>query len=73
MYCPRSAPYSYDLHAERVGLTADGNDGARLGCVHAIHVTSFPLMARNLTEAACLDRVKKKERGVITLRCAYPA
>jgi hypothetical protein len=51
MYCHKSAPHSCDLHAERVGLTADGNDGGRLSGVDAIHVTSLSLMARNLIEA----------------------
>jgi hypothetical protein len=63
MYCHKSAPHSCDLRAERVGLTADGNHGGRLSCVDAIHVTSLPLMARNLIEATCLDREKKKGEG----------
>jgi hypothetical protein len=44
MYCRKFAPHSCDLHAERVGLTADGNDGGRLSCVYAIHLTSLPFV-----------------------------
>jgi hypothetical protein len=47
MYCDNSAPHSCDLHAERVGLTADGNAGGRLSCIDAIYVTSLPVIPEN--------------------------
>jgi hypothetical protein len=61
--CHRCAPHARDLHAERIGHTAARNDGGRLSYVDVIHATSLPPVTGNLTEAARLDRVKKKGEG----------
>ena len=59
MSCHRYTLHVRDRDAERIGLSAAGDDGSSVNRVLTVPVTNLPLTVRNMTEAAWVDRVEE--------------